>query len=52
MGIHWTIQYVIYIYIFSLKQLPWIYDYATVSYNKMLDHMQFWPAFTAYQQLY
>ena len=31
---------------------PWIYGYATVSYNKMLDYMQFWPAFTAYQQLY
>ena len=26
---------------------PWIYGYATVSYNQNLDHLQFWPALTA-----
>ena len=26
---------------------PWMYGYATVSYNQILDHLKFWPAFTA-----
>ena len=26
---------------------PWIYGYATVSFNQILDHLKFWPAPTA-----
>ena len=26
---------------------PWIYGYATVSYNQILDHLKFWPTLTA-----
>ena len=26
---------------------PWIYDYATVSYKQILDHLKFWPAHSA-----
>ena len=26
---------------------PWIYGYAPVSYNQILDHLKFWPALTA-----
>ena len=25
---------------------PWIYRYATVSYNQILDHLKFWPVLT------
>ena len=25
---------------------PWMYGYATVSYNQILDHVKFWPAHT------
>ena len=27
---------------------PWIYGYATVSYNQILEHLKFWPAPTAF----
>ena len=26
---------------------PWMYGYATVSYNQILDHLKFWPAQSA-----
>ena len=35
-------------FLYDLRFLgPWMYGYATVSYNQILDRLKFWPAHTA-----